>query len=216
MRHDIQKIIIDFDDTLFHAYRFKQMLCERAIRFGFSKEEFWSTYKQTRDHRQGMLSYTFARHAEILHALHTDFATAQELENTFKYVLENENFVFDDAVAFLNFLKSQRKTLILLSLGDPVFQNNKVVQSGLAHFFDHIEFVDTNKLSVIPDLVDERESVYFLNDKVLETKEIFARYPHWFPLVRERADYSPIDYKESSLPCFKNLVDVQNYLIEHH
>ncbi|HBW73711.1 MAG TPA: hypothetical protein DEF59_00385 [Candidatus Magasanikbacteria bacterium] len=216
MRHDIQKMIIDFDDTLFHAYRFKRMLCESANRFGFSKEEFWSTYKQTRDSRHGMLSYTFARHAENLYALHSDFATAQELENAFKNVLENENFVFDDAPAFLNFLKNQGKTLILLSLGDPVFQNNKVVKSGLAHFFDHIEFVDTNKLNVIPDLVDEREPVYFLNDKVLETKEIFEHYPHWFPLVRERADYSLNDYEESGMPSFKNLAAVQDYLIQHH
>ena len=215
MREDIQKVIIDFDDTLFDAYAFKRELCAAVVRLGFSEEEFWTTYKQTRDHMPGMLSYTFARHAENLISFHPTSTEASVIQKAFEEIIDHQDFIFSDARPLLDFLKSQKKTLILLSLGDTVFQSRKVENSGLVRFFDRIELVDTRKLDVIQLLVDGHEPVYFLNDKALETKEILECYPHWQALLRERADHSLSHYVESGLPYFKDLSDMQAYLMAH-
>lgn len=215
MKSDIQKIIIDFDDTLFHTYRLKEELRAVAESFGFTQEEFWSTYKQMYDNVLGMSGYTLARHAESLHALHPAFVQTDVLEKTLSAVLDNHDFVFADARPLLDFLKKQNKILVLLSLGEPVFKCRKVESSGLAHFFDRIEFVNTPKLDVIPTLVDKDEPVYFLNDKIRETKEILERYPYWYALLRKRQDFSSDQYEESGLPYFENLSDMHSYLIAH-
>lgn len=215
MRSDIRKVIIDFDDTLFNTHGLKEVLSAAAGRFGFSRGEFWFTYKQARDQSPGVLNYTFVRHAEALHALHPAFVAPQILQDEFENVMHNQKFVFSDAYPLLDFLKNQNKILILLSLGETAFQRKKVESSGLEHFFDRVEIVDTHKLNAIPLLVDQNEPVYFLNDKPFETKEILANYPHWQALLRQRQDLSPVHYQESGLPCFENLSDLHTYLITH-
>src|SRR3989338_7761068 len=121
--------IIDFDDTLFDTYLWKQERFKPLAELGITPEFAQITYREIRN-TPGVV-YSNARHAELLGSYgfpKEDVLKALEANSTESTL---KRFVFPDSISFLEDLKKTGQKVIILSIGDPSFQRIKLAGTGL-------------------------------------------------------------------------------------
>lgn len=135
------KIGIDFDRVLFKTEEFKNHLFDRF-------EEFEETYKQAKEN--GV--YYPQKHAELMDT--TVEEIFHELQNTSKFLYED--------VSKLQKLQNEFE-IVIVSRGDPVFQREKIMDSGVENYVDDFHIVQDKPKDVVDidflvdDLVEEIE-----------------------------------------------------------
>ena len=208
--------IIDFDDTLFDTQRYKHARLESVKKCGVSADEYWQTYFQARNTPDGVFTYSDHRHAEMLALLGYDekkvLAALDETSNP----IALPGFLFDDTQIFLDTLKAYRETMVLLSLGNPSYQELKTKHSGVATYFDRSFMVYDTKKHILEELFKEVHAtdVWFINDKVQETKELKKAFPHMRVVLKVSENIQFEEYKESELPFFYTLEYIRLYVRE--
>ncbi len=128
---------------------------------------------------------------------------------------ELEELLFPDAFIFLQFLKTKNEKLILLSFGEFEFQNKKIDAAGITDLFDKIIITpDAKELAVekILKQFDDGKDVWFINDKIEETKKILERFPKLKPLLKKSLQFADEEYCSSKMPCFDTLTQIQQYV----
>lgn len=205
--------IIDFDDTLFDTQSFKQARLEAVRACDVSDEVYWETYTEARNSPDGLFTYSNERHAEMIarRGYDKDVILAH-LETTTGENLKD--FLFPTTCEFLDKLKAFNKPLILLSLGDPSFQELKVKGSCIDSHFDRIFMVKQSKADIVKDLLDTHpdETPWFINDKVLETVELHKQFPNIKPVLRRSLKIAPSRYKQSNLPHYQTLDEIYDHI----
>lgn len=205
--------IIDFDDTLFDTQRFKQARLEAVQMLGISDEEYWETYRQARNSPDGLFTYSNERHAAVLAELgYDEREVLRQLESTTGTALYD--FLFSDAVYFLEELKKTGRPMILLSLGNPGFQELKTKGVGVHVFFDRLFMVHDTKSQVLEELFAAvaRSGVWFINDKIEETKKLLAEFPFMKAVLKQSPRFELSAYRESGMPFFRTLAAVGEYI----
>ncbi len=204
--------IIDFDDTLFDTQRFKKARLEAVQLLGISDDEFWSTYRDARNSPDGLFTYSDERHADVLalRGFNREEVYTQ-LKSTTSLV---HQFVFEDTFEFLEEIKESPEPMILLSLGNPGFQEIKTKGSGVHEYFDRTFMVHDTKLHVLEELFGEvsHNGVWFINDKIEETKKVLSVFPFVKAVMKQSARFLVDDYKESGLPYFSTLSEIAAYV----
>lgn len=206
--------VIDFDDTLFDTQAFKDARCRALVPCGVSPEIFWETYRLARNTPEGLFVYSNNRHAEILAERGFD---RQCVIDAFERASGEHliaSFLFEEAKPFLDFLKTFHQPLVLLSLGDTAAQELKVRASGIHNYFDRVFFVDAGKVAVMRELMGavHDSDVWFINDKVGETKEIADFFPGIRVVLKQAPAFPVSDYAESAFPYFSSLTDIQRHI----
>lgn len=126
-----------------------------------------------------------------------------------------KNLLFSDAVSFLEFLKQTNQPLILLSLGEANFQKMKIDITGIAKFFHSIHITSDAKELAVDKILAEfknEEDIWFINDKVEETKKVIEHFPHLKPILKMSPKFLEEEYKLSLMPYFSTLTDIQQYV----
>ncbi|MFA4830887.1 MAG: HAD family hydrolase [Patescibacteria group bacterium] len=206
-------VIIDFDDTLFDTQAFKQARLEAVQRLGVSEEEYWETYRQARSGSGGFMTYSDERHAEMLTARGYNYceilATLQETTGD-----AVKNFLFEDTVLFLKNIKAINQPMVLLSLGNPGFQELKTKGSGIDKYFDRMFFVHDTKMHVLAEFFKKvtADGVWFINDKIEETQKLKKTFPKLKPILKVSERFEISEYKESGFPYFDFLEDIGKYI----
>ncbi len=202
-------IVIDFDDTLFDTYRYKKERFSPLSKLGITLDVAQFTYKQIR--ATPGIQYTNEVHAKFLGNLgYNEKEVVQVLEETAGSMIKK--FVFSDAILLLEFLQTKDKNLILISLGDPIFQKQKIKDSGLEKFFVECIYPDDKKMQAIDFAVDKYGKFnWFINDKIDETGEVSKKYPHTNCVMKISAEFAPETYKNSGVPSFHTLTEILNY-----
>jgi FMN phosphatase YigB (HAD superfamily) len=206
--------IVDFDDTLFDTQRFKQARLAAVADLGVSEEIFWKSYYQARNASDGSFVYSDERHAQILSIF--GFEENKILEKLKSVSAKISNFLFNDSIDFLEFLRSTKQRLILLSLGDPNFQEYKVKGVGIEKYFDHLFMISSDKKKIIEKIFkfEKADEVWFINDKPDETLEISANFKNIKPVLKVSPNRDLSDYTQSKLPCFYTLTEIKNYVAQ--
>lgn len=205
--------IIDFDDTLFDTQAFKQARLDAVQRLGVSENEYWETYRIARNSADGAVTYTNERHAQVLSSRgYNENEVLQMLEETTGASVVN--FLFDDTVAFLEKIKKIGEPMILLSLGNPGFQELKTKGSKIDKYFDRTIFVHDTKMNVLEELLSKikDKDCWFINDKVKETTRLSKAYPELKPILKVSKQFEKSDYKASGLPYFQSLTQINEYV----
>ena len=202
-------VIIDFDDTIFNTQAFKRARIEALERVGVSEELYHETYMEARQ-KDSVLIYSDEAHADALagrgFSRETVLATLESLAGTTTYL-------FEDSSLFIESLKRRNASLVLLSLGAPAFQEKKIHQSGLENVFDQKYITNTNKADVLLSLlVNEVAPVWFINDKVDETRALAAQFPKLKPVLHVSSAIAEEEYQKSGLPYFKTLTEIFEYV----
>jgi FMN phosphatase YigB (HAD superfamily) len=206
--------IIDFDDTLFDTQRYKHARLESVKKCGVSADEYWQTYREARNTPDGVFTYSDHRHAEVLALCGYDekkmLAALDETSNPTAL----PEFLFDDTQIFLDTLKFYGEPMVLLSLGNPSYQELKTKHSGVAPYFDRSFMVYDTKKHILEELFAEvsAKEVWFINDKVQETKELKKAFPHMRVVLKVSENIPFDEYKESELPFFYTLEDILDYV----
>lgn len=129
------KIGIDFDRVLFDTDSFKEELETMFSGFGQKYEEACNP------------NYDFNKHAELLSVSKQDILA--ELENT-------KNFLYNDAKVLAKLW--EKHEVVIVSRGNPVFQEKKIQSSGVLEFVHGYVIVQEEAKDVvdIDFLVDDR------------------------------------------------------------
>ncbi len=205
--------IIDFDDTLFNTHDFKKSRIESLLKAGVSPHDYQETYIEALK-KNDVFSYSNERHAELLtvrgYSKEKVFAALQETTGE-----RLREFLFPDTVEFIRKLKDTGSAVVLLSLGEPSFQELKVKGSGIAHFFDRMFMVQDSKEHILHELVsvgENSEDMWFINDKVGESLLIKNAFTNLSIVLKKSASIDEEEYIHSNLPYFKTLTEIYGYI----
>lgn len=204
--------IVDFDDTLFDTQGFKEAKCEALKAYGISDAVYWETYQQARNNDAGEFVYSDEMHARYLsqHGVSEKDAVAALADATNRL----PEFLFPDTMSFLKYLKGKGQAMILLSLGEPAFQEQKVKGAGVDQFFDRMFMVTANKQDVVKEVIEHHspESVLFINDKVAESVAIKEANPEIQVVLKQSPVIERKAYEASGFAFFDSLTKIQQYV----
>ncbi|MFZ2189554.1 MAG: HAD family hydrolase [Candidatus Magasanikiibacteriota bacterium] len=210
--------IIDFDNTLFNTTGpegFRDQRVSHLTEIGVSQELYSKTYMTARNTFEGLASYNDERHAEALSEFGFDKQKVlQALDKSIQpEVLKT--FLLSDTIEFLEALKNTGESLVLLSLGDPEYQNLKFRGTGIEKYFDRVFMTNKPKKEIMEEIfsfVNDKE-YWFINDRIDETLELKELHPELKVVLKVGPHYPVEDYQATSLPYFKTLIEIKDYIL---
>lgn len=204
--------IIDFDDTLFDTHAFKQARMASLQSLGVTEELFRRTYAQSRNDAHGAFTYTDERHAQILGVEGFEEAKVQAALQSVSYRVKE--FLFEDTLRFLQGVRDLGDAMILLSLGEPSFQEFKVKQTRTHKFFDRMFMAEESKERIVKEILDHHSPTYawFINDKVKETVDITKKFSVLRPVLKQSPNIPLEEYSQSGMPYFETLDEILHYV----
>lgn len=132
------KLLLDFDDTLFNTQSFTRQLKNLFSAQGVSEDDFNKSLKSIAYLPPG---YTLKRHIDILR---NDFGYSLKTSLLYKHtqaLLQNSSqFLFEDTIETLEKWR-ENHTLILVTMGNPLWQKRKINACGIAKFFTRIHIL---------------------------------------------------------------------------
>lgn len=203
---------IDFDDTLFNTYLFKEDMFGCFARCGVSREDYAITYRQAVfGPLVGYFDYSFKKQADILREMgyQVPDSTIDELNSLF-----NNNYVDPEAIKFLQDMKKISRQMILLTAGLRSFQEKKIASTGLAKYFDKVPvIIDGGKTQKILDVAGQEQKILFINDNLQENAQIKNDLPYILVVAKKHHDkWDEDDYEKSMLPYFDTLNEITDYV----
>lgn len=158
------RVYLDLDNTLLATRVFYQdFYRELLLAEGNTEREIDASYKffSNGATRVGE-PFSPKRQMEILGWREvTKERVLAEIENLLR---EKRGFIFPEVVPALMELRRKGLTLILLTFGNEEFQKQKIIASGIAHYFDEIKITASDKTEIL--LADqEGEERIFVDDK---------------------------------------------------
>ncbi len=202
-------IIIDFDYTLFDAAEFKVAMALAFQRAGAGKQIFWESYAKLRG--QGT-EYSPEKHIASLRDLsESDKAL---LNWRLRELIANSGlYLYPDAPEFLKTISALDIPLILLSRGDRNFQQNKISACGIKNYFTEITVVQKTKKGAIKEIAKKfGNNLIFINDNPKEIREAITICAEIKPILKRRKDISANDYAKETVPNFKTLKEIKEYI----
>lgn len=147
-------IIFDLDYTILDTGRLKRDLAD-LLKVDLLE---FANYQKSGD--------LFSINAFVDFLLETDkiFDKKNEVEEKIENFLNNfERYLYPGIIEILEKLNSY--TLIMLTLGDPEYQNLKIEKLGIGKFFSKIIASDEDKFKKIDFLINTDEKIILVNDK---------------------------------------------------
>jgi len=207
--------IIDLDNTLMDTHgKFRNARIKALEKIGVSRDLYDETRKDAHDGENGEGIYDNSRHAKALALFGFDEKKVYEalMESLKPEIIKT--CLYPDAIDFLKKIKKIGKPIILLTFGNPIFQEQKIKALDLEKYFDRMIFTNqkkTEKLTEIMDSISSRPA-WFINDRIvenLEAKKLFSELKvaqTVFPFVSED------EYQSSGLPYFKTLTEIYDFI----
>lgn len=171
-------IFLDFDDVLFNTKKFKDDYYKLFKSRGVDKKTFENFYYDPLDTRKTK-TYSPKQHIKRVCAYVT--LNYREFEvDIIKFLNDTSSYVFKDVVNFLeNF---SREELQLISFSKTNFQKMKILNSGIAKYFNQITIVSKLKGAAIKKIIKDKrvgskEKIYFIDDRVEHLKDAKIKNP---------------------------------------
>ncbi len=169
-------IIFDFDDTLFDTKKLKKETFDQLASYGIDKKIIEKTYKECRG------NYCFSKHTQIIKNKH-DLKIPDGVNNWLLNI-NLESYLFPGVVETLKKL-SKKHNLILLTKGEPEFQNIKIKGSKISKHFKEIHITSEAKEIFLKNK-KFMPPIYFINDKKSENKIIKKIFPKM--IIKEKME----------------------------
>lgn len=197
------KYYIDFDHTMFDTMKFNEarynVLEEYKISKEIQKKEEEQIVKE--DNILFNVDYVYSKicdkynlpKEEILHKLHELFDRCYE-------------FLYEDTIEFLEYLKIKGNQIYLLTWGDKEYQTQKVKGTKIEKYFDEIIYTEKMKFSID---INYRSGI-FIDDNPRDLEGLYNNNAlKVIRIKREDAKYSnkPINVK---IEEYKSLRDLKN------
>ncbi|HOX97053.1 MAG TPA: HAD family hydrolase [bacterium] len=202
MRFDY--IFVDLDDSLMDTKKYKARLFDLLVEYGVPMDLAKSTYKQI------INTYTFENQLAVLRDLSYDLPP-EVLPKMFD--LLKINYLLPGARDFLEYLRSQTEHLVLVSNGNPPYQQLKIDSLGISDFFDQIAIGTDGKDAVLVKFSADFSRSLFINDKLDENERVRGTFPGLMITgLINRKYWTIADYEQAGYAVFENLADLGEYL----
>lgn len=211
-------VILDFDDTLFDTAVYKEARLDALAQVGVSEDHFWRSYRDARKNSEGMWSYSDERHARLLEEQYGyPYQTVLSALHQTGSDTVISSCLITGALDFLSSIKKRGKPLILLSCGDPAFQEKKVRGSGIVHFFDRLFLVDSSKVAVLHELEKKYDlsNAWFINDKIEESIEVHDHFSQLNVMIKKVPGRDPELYTNLPFPYSDSLAEIEERISQH-
>lgn len=169
-------IIFDLDKTLFYTKLIVEDLKSVFNDLGISGERLEVTFKKTYDITTVAPGcYSIYKHLTILpelNELQKELAikNLQSLMNA-----RGASYLYKDVLPLLSEFKKIGHELILVSAGDPKFQELKAEVTGIKKFFTQEYYVENDKISILSKMVSG--VIININDSTKEILEVENKIP---------------------------------------
>ena len=197
---------IDFDYTLFDTYKFRQELYKILENNGLN-ETYLTVTPEMKENGKNLLNVR-----QVFKYLAK--TNGIELEN-FIEPLEKlysicEDFLYNDSIEFLSYLKSKGNKLYLLTWGDKEFQKEKVISTKIDKYFDKMYF--TEELKYTLDCIDYTQGI-FLDDSIRDLEGLYSRNPlKVIRIKRENGSNSNKELNIKDVLEYSSLIDLKKDL----
>ena len=180
------KVYVDFDRTLFDCERFLEDLYALINQYGIDKSLFKECQNQCI--KKGFNPYT------ILNLVKEKKKFDEELYLKIdELIKKTSEYLFSDAILFLEYLKENNYETILLTKGNTDYQKAKVLNAKIDNYYD--ELIVTMKHKGNLDL--DYENSVFVDDNPVEVTSILKRkVKDVIYLKRNNAKYNDIPIKK--------------------
>jgi len=206
--------IIDLDNTLMDtAGDFKNARVADLESLGITRELYEKTYSLARNGQEGKAVYSNARHAKVLSYEGFDESQVLNLLNKTLVPQEIKKYLYSDAISFLENLKKFKMPLILLTLGNPAFQEEKIKALEIERYFDRVILTNEKKTIKVEQILESLTDrpAWFINDRILENVEVSKM--EGAKVVQKQYQFvEEFEYKETDLPYFKTLTEIYDYI----
>ncbi|MFB6181384.1 MAG: HAD family hydrolase [Candidatus Magasanikbacteria bacterium] len=200
---DTERVIFDFDNTLFDTETKKQRLYNMAQAHGYDREEARDIYKEARTRNEKIIMSLSSYMKTLKDRVNEDGKEfrSEEVSEIITEIKSGDGLL-PYASEFLKHCLQEDLDTYILSLGQKDWQQEKVNQSGIEEFMPEEKIIFTNstkkgKQNILEEVFTkdfEGENTLLINDKPDETKEILSDFPKLVSFLR----YEPRDdrYKE--------------------
>lgn len=214
----IDRLIIDFDHTLFDANALKRELVRVFSAAGVPEKEFWATYREARNRSANNIGYSPERHIAALASLLPNMPRAKLYAGVEDLVARAKEFMFPDAQDFLTRMVALAIPAVIYSRGDRSFQMSKISACGIDRIVPDIHVTAAPKaVGGLKTLIRESDKlVYLVNDLIDETVDVCVNFPQVTPILIRRPDVPMSVYANLRMLNFGTLTEVRDYLTVVH
>ncbi len=176
------KIYVDFDRTLFDCDKFLDDMYKIISKYNIDKSLFKECQNQCK--RKGFNPHT------ILNLVKEKYDFNEELFHEINMLIgSTNNYLFPDAIPFLEYLKSLNYDIIILTKGNSDYQREKIFNSHLDSYYNKLIVTMKHKGKLNIDY----ENSIFIDDNPLEIESIIEKKPKMIiRMQRNNSKYSNI------------------------
>ncbi|HBU06699.1 MAG TPA: hypothetical protein DEB09_01300 [Candidatus Magasanikbacteria bacterium] len=210
--------IIDFDNTLFNTTGpngSRELCLKNLAEIGVNEKVYQESYNIARNTFEGLASYNYERHAEAISQFGFDKEKVLQILNKTAEPEVLQSLLLSGAIDLLENLKKTDQPVVLLSLGDPEYQYLKFRGTGIEKYFDRVFMTNKPKKEIMEEIFSfvSDKKYWFINDRIDETLELKKIYPELKIILKVGPHYPIEDYQATSLPYFKTLTEIKDYIL---
>ena len=196
---------LDFDYTLFDTHAFRQGLYEILEKNGLDKTYLAMTPEMEKS-GQKLLNIK-----ELFKSLSKTKNIPLEnfLEPLEDLYARCDEFVYDDTVEFVKYLKSKNHKLHVLTWGEKEFQKEKLIASKLYDYFDEKIYAEILKYELDIDYANG----IFIDDSIRDLEGLYSQNAKKvYRIKRPNGKNSNKELNIKEIPEFNSLKELQEYL----
>lgn len=196
---------LDFDYTLFDTYAFRQGLYKILEENGFDKSYLALTPEmKTSGQKLLNIKELFKNLSQLKNIPLNRF-----IESLEELYAKCDEFVYDDSVEFIKYLKSKNHKLYILTWGEKDFQKEKIEASKLYDYFDGIIYAEQLKYTLD---IDYKNGV-FIDDSIRDLEGLYSKNAKKvFRIKRKNGKNSDKELNIKEILEFNSLKELQEYL----
>lgn len=125
------RVYVDFDRTLFDCDKFLEDFYAIISKYNISKDLFKECQNQSRKH--GFNPYT------ILNSIEKKYLFDKSIYLDIDELISNTSkYLYSDAIPFLDYLKSNKYSIIILTKGNSDYQREKIFNAHIDKYYDKL------------------------------------------------------------------------------
>lgn len=206
----MNRIIFDFDYTLFDTGRFKQNMGLIADACGINQKFFWQTYQQTVEKNLVTYNYDIDYHCYLIKKDYF-FDKVRFKREILKLINNSYQFLYSDTLSVLSKLYLEYE-LVLFTLGNKNFQKSKIEGSQIKEFFKDIIYSELIKQYNFTKVISTNLN-YFISDSVIEVEEA-VKYDNVVAVLKKHKKNQSVELSKSILRI-SSLTDFYKVLLQH-
>lgn len=198
------KIYVDFDRTLFDCDKFLEDLYSLINQYNIPKSLFKDCQNQCK--KRGFNPHIIL--SLVKEKYDFDDNLIYEIDNLIRKTSE---YLYEDAISFLEYLKSLNYEIIILTKGNSDYQREKIFNAHLDNYYNKLMVTMRHKGTLN---IDYEESI-FIDDNPIEIQSILNKKPKMIiRMGRINSKYSDIDIN-IDIPEAKSLKEIiDNEILE--